>query len=108
MKLKDIVSDSLTRKTSQSLPSRNCPPWFDTACGPIYDEVEILMRSDASELVMTCEYLETDELRIADMILQNLKDTLYVPSPIVLQAIRAINARVEMSVHTIASRPESL
>lgn len=98
MKLKDIASSNLSKRLRHSAPARNCPPWFDAECGPIYDEVEILMRSDASELVMTCEHLESDELRIADMILESLKDAFYIPSPIVLQAIRAINARVELSM----------
>lgn len=98
MKLKDIVDISLSKKLQRTVPAKTCPPWFDTQCGPIYDEVEILMRSDASELVMTCEYLERDELDLADDILNRLKiDPLYIPSPILLQAIRAINARISMA-----------
>lgn len=97
MKLKDIVTKKLANRLRESAPMAVADELF--VCGQSQREIEEIMRSDASGLVLNCPLLSGDEVELADTILRKLSATPdYFPSPLLLQAIRGINARVQMSL----------
>lgn len=96
MKLKDIATPGLTRKLHETT-SRSNGEIIRTE-ELMWPEIEELQRADASGLVVSCIQLGDDERELADRILNRLSDISYRPSPIIYQAIRAINARILISL----------
>lgn len=96
MKLRDIVDKQINKKLN-SMSSFMSNDGIIKTEEIMWPEIEELQRADASGLVDSCTHLGEDERELADRILNRLRDISYRPSPIIYQAIRAINARIEMS-----------
>ncbi len=97
MKLRDIAGKQLNTKLSGVNP---CFQNYEMIKAEelMWPEIEELQKADVSGLVASCIYLEEDERELANRILNKLSDTGYQPSPIIYQAIRAINARIQISL----------
>jgi len=96
MKLKDIAAPGLTRKLQDSISLSNDD--VERIGKLVWPEIEEMQRADASGLVERCIHLQDDERELAEIILNKLMDSSYLPSPIIYQAIRAINARILISL----------
>ena len=97
MRLVDLIADIRIYKAKEAISRRSNGRLAATSNGS--HEIDALMRADASGLVLDCPLLAREEIDIAHLILDRLtqqKD--YVPSDLVLQFIRGVNARIEMSL----------
>lgn len=103
MKLKDIAAPRITRKLQETRSWSNDKIIKTEEL--MWPEIEELQRADASGLVASCTHLEDDERELADTILNRLRDISYHPSPIIYQAIRAINARLLISLDVQQQAP---
>ena len=96
MKLQDLGLGVMAK--ADGVMSRQFPRRPVSESNAVRYEVEELMRADIAGLVANCPLLAGDEIELADAILSKLSDSPdYVPSPLVIDFIRGINARVHMS-----------
>jgi hypothetical protein len=97
MKIENIIGNNLGRSVDAFRPSSEIARGYGAERNEAHPEVAALLNAKLVNVVSNCDLLARDELELANFIINKLDiDPHYVPSAILMQAIRGINARLAL------------